>query len=444
MIKNYNYFLNFIEYIKNMSDTPTLQEFSNICSNNFFCLEEMISSIKTALSTPLSNYFYNRKKTQEFLDCIIDDLIIELWDNCALHTNQETWSSSTAAKNLASNRTYATLSKNIILQNEELALNYWPLFLTSNTSIENDKHCYISKFGGPAVISTLDMMDSKNIFPPKSGLDYSTLESLRELLYSTLDEKKLTWKTEYPEENNFVQELAYYHLEKMWRINYTSEVLKSYQRINVGYSIYPAIRESNQPNLMYMQIKKEDMEISDYECILETLKIIEKSSPNMQTNLFLINYYLTSRFDPINLSKNDSLDYITSDFLPSIRNFLYYSIMKSCIKMEITGEELYYSIKDYCNLHAIKAIKKRYKVPEYSAISITKLEATFTTKIIKEISKIIYPDPDLILEEHFKIKELRKYVNKRNNFSNKICYDSEIFKNLYHINDINPTLTTEE
>jgi hypothetical protein len=284
-------------------------------------------------------------------------------------------------------------------------------------------------------------MDSKEFFPPKCGLTQTDLIKLHSLLLSTLSDKESTWKDEYKAECDFIFELAYYHLEKMWKINYISEILKIYIKNPLRFFFYPAEGKSHSDFIM----DKEHLTSSNFDEILELISFIEQKSQNMQTNLFLIQHCLTMGAE-LSGSVYLLLDFLFSDYIPFVKNILYYSIAKSCITKKLTGKELYATVKNYCEKFSINVLKTRYKIPTTLNFSIKKADTSslFTAEILVRSSKILYPEPDLTSQKNAPtVEAIRKNIMEVNKVFDSVNYDPEIFKDLNHLNQINSQLLKE-
>jgi len=397
-------------------------------SNSF---KEIISFIKEHLTGPLQ-YYLRQEYLSDFFQCIIDDFVIELFDLCLFRILKDVGVEAQTAKSKFSyGHSYQTLRKNLLYNFKNVHINEdWNFFIAKNVVPIGTDSCDLSFHGAPAIITTLDMNKSLVPFKNESLLDYSVFQQQHELLITLIEEKQLSWKAALNKYNYDPEALAFYHMEKLWKLNYIYKLISYFDKIDIGITFYPSnpifFKHSSQS---FYKLKLQDDNISPFWNILNE---IEKNSSNLQTNLFLMNYLLSSKIDP-NIYDMNIPYYLISSIVPSIKDILYYCILKGCITETISGIELNNRIHDFCSPFSREALKNFYKLNDTKdSVKQTDHDPYFFSKI----ASYVY-NKQRYQTQYFSPKVFQEKIIALCQSCDKLNYDSSIFQNIDHINEIN-------
>ena len=447
--ENWGYFPNPIQVIFNIEDSFNLKTWDRTdfysddfrseihIGKNADSPEEVVSLFQDLLSKSLT-YYLPFPCIPNFLFRLMDDLTIELKDICLSRINQKDVEAQTAKSKFYYNRSYQTLRKKIMSSFSDIhKRDEWNFFLANYVTPIGAECCYFSMHGAPAIITSLEMNESLIPFHSEAPFHYSDFQQQYALLISLIENKESTWKDAYRNEENYHPEkLAFYHMEKLWKLHYISKMITYFDNMNIGLTIYPANSKSSIP--IYKPLDKGKLQDSDINPFWNILKELETKSSNLQTNLFLMNDLLSSKINP-DIYDMSNLSFLISHIIPSIKNLLYYFILKSCITEPISGKDLYHQIYDFCLLYSNKALVKYYTLPsiEKPVEAPDKSSVNFKQYCFSQIASYVYNNQTL-QSSTFAPKDYKKKITELHQLNDKLNYSPCIFQDRNNIKKLNP------
>lgn len=306
----------------------------------------------------------------------------------------------------------------------------WGMFLASNT----DSLQSLSIYGGPAITTSLTM-DNNSSFLSEMSIDFKSFVELRYRFHNTLSEKSYTWKHNCSKVSYPISELAYYHLEKLWKIDYISNLVKQFKHARLFKSTFFRIENSKPAPLpKSLDIDATSFNKNDFRILFDFLERLEQISPYLKTNLFLMKFVLTLGIDPDSY-KLDIYDPLFVFLIPLIKNSFYYCITKSCIQEKITGKNLYSAIYDYCHKSFVKAIKTSYTLPD-SVNNLPDNKSDLNEYLFSNIKTSVYKNALSSFPQRT-VRKIHDEITALNNVFDNITYSPNMFNDLSCLNELN-------
>lgn len=396
----------------------------SVYSSEILKYNDTLAFVKDVFLENVSLYFTKNFYINLF-DCITRDFSMELLDTCYNATIETTFEAQTAINRFGYNRSASRLfSSTTSVYNKANPNDEWNYFLAAKMSL-NSKSVDICAYGGSALVTILSLLENKVRFPYNLGFCSTDFIKLYDDFHDILPSYSDSWnnlKNIFP----YPQEFTLYHLEKLWRINYTAKIFTYFKNIDIGHFIIPPTATTNTlPKYIKYSPISQDME--PYWMLLQA---IASSNDNLQTNLYILEHCLTTRFI-LNETSLQILIPLINEVIPFIKNWLWYLILRNCSQQSLIGQELYYSLLDYSFKFAKNTIH------DYSLTTLTTCPSKLNdieTYHLEKIINILYPNEFLAMKK-FSPSEYKKYIMeykkafKTFNFSQQLFEDGKEYYN---------------
>lgn len=384
----------------------------------------ILSFIKNESIDLFKNFYLPSNFVDDFIQCIFDDFVIEVFDTCLYQTLNVDRETQTAINIFGYPR--SSMKLKAVLSTALVATpsyDLWNIFLAQNVKIIGNS-TYISVYGGPAIITTLSMMDSKDHDLYGENLNCTRFINQHKNLLNSLEEHSNTWRDNISK--YFPPELAFYHMENIWKLNYIATLLKYFEQIQMGVWIFTSTNPSAKTLPFFKHFSLEQVDDHDIEPFLSLLRTTERSQSGMQTKLCLMRYSLAGKIDQITMRPEIYND-LVSIIAPLINKGLWYCVLKNLIHKNLTGLELYQALMKYCSTFSEKALLKHYSPSRIDTLA-PPISMKYRNYCFSKIASIVY-NKKISLKETTSPKELQEQYSPIKDYMNQVTYSPELFTN---------------